>query len=64
MVIPVDTGGGFLGGQSLVRIAKDATGEVTERELLPVAFVPMVSQHFLTFHIPNFAFAFHKWRFL
>jgi hypothetical protein len=47
-----------------VRIAKDATGEVTERELLPVAFVPMVSQHFLTFHIPNFAFAFHKWRFL
>ena len=42
MVIPVDTGGGFPGGQSLVRITKDAHGEVTERELLPVAFVPMV----------------------
>jgi len=33
---------GFLGGQSLTRITKDADGQASEESVLPVAFVPMV----------------------
>ena len=39
MVIPVDEG---LEGQYLVLIEKHASGEVTSRNMLPVAFVPLI----------------------
>ena len=42
MVLPIDSSRGFLGGQSLTRITKDADGQVSEESVLPVAFVPMV----------------------
>jgi protein-L-isoaspartate(D-aspartate) O-methyltransferase len=41
MVIPI---GGRGGEQHLVRIVKDAAGQVHERTVLPVAFVPLVKR--------------------
>jgi protein-L-isoaspartate O-methyltransferase len=42
MILPIDTGRSFFGGQSLTRITKDADGTAHEENVLPVAFVPMV----------------------
>jgi protein-L-isoaspartate(D-aspartate) O-methyltransferase len=41
MVIPVGAPGG---AQRLLRLVKDAAGRVHEREVLPVAFVPLIGR--------------------
>jgi protein-L-isoaspartate(D-aspartate) O-methyltransferase len=41
LVIPI---GGYLGGQSLMLVSKDARGLVDTRNVLPVMFVPLVAE--------------------
>jgi protein-L-isoaspartate(D-aspartate) O-methyltransferase len=41
LVIPV---GGYLGGQSLMLVSKDARGLIDTRNVLPVMFVPLVAE--------------------
>jgi protein-L-isoaspartate(D-aspartate) O-methyltransferase len=41
LVIPI---GGYLGGQSLMLVSKDARGLIDTRNVLPVMFVPLVAE--------------------
>jgi protein-L-isoaspartate(D-aspartate) O-methyltransferase len=41
LILPL---GSPYGNQTLVRITKDKTGEITSESLLPVRFVPMLGQ--------------------
>jgi protein-L-isoaspartate(D-aspartate) O-methyltransferase len=41
LVIPI---GGYLGGQSLMLVSKDARGLIATRNVLPVMFVPLVAE--------------------